>query len=1186
MAKHECRSRLPLPLNRKFFCKLLLVSGGLVCMLCSTIFGDARASQTATSKTSPEGQAANPPALEVGKSITRDFAGNEVHVYLLNTTAGQYAKVGVDQRQINIGLSVFDASGQKVLESHTFGVGDWETVTLLSENDTTYRIELRSEDGEFAKGSYEIKIKELRAAVPEDKSRIAIDRLIAEGVRLRQSSETSDWRKAIEKYQQAIVHCKAIKDSINEANAQYLISAAYAVLGEKKPALDSANESLAIIKASPEPSSSDDRWVRTRVQANALEALGNVYLSFGDKKQALEVFTESVPLREAIHDRPGLLRSVNYMGISHGYMGDGRKALEYFEKAHLIADELGDHQADASILNNMCVVTSNLGEYKKALGICHQALSTTVFTRNKLDETITLDNIATIHASMGEYQEALDIHNRSLAIYREFKVPHGEAITLNNIAWIYGSLGEYQKAIDLYNESVKIFHQQGDEYRESLALSNIGVHYGHLGDYQKELEVELKLLPVRQKLNDLEGQGATLNRIAVCYAQLGDKQKASDNYEKALTLFQGTGRHRTFLTTLDNAGELQRQIGNLPKAMSYFNDGLSMSKDSGDRKNEAQILAHIARLERDRGNLSEARTRIEEALAAVESLRVNVKSYQLRASFLASVKQYYEFDIDVLMRLHKQNPSGGFDAAALHASETGRARSLLELISEANAEIRRDVDATLLERERALHQMISDKAERQVRLVGDKQTEQKAKETAKEIEELTTEYEQVQARIRQKSPRYAALTQPVPLNLKQIQTDLVDEDTLLLEYALGEEKSYLFAVTPAALGAFELPKRADIESAAQHAYELLSARNRVIAGESPMRRDLRIQKADAEYPKAAAALSQTLLGPVASHLKKKRLLIVSEGVLQYLPFAALPEPSTAQGESVPQRSAPRDSSDAVNRLPLVFEHEVVTLPSASVLAVLRQELAGRKSSDKRIAVIADPVFTASDPRVKLAGSSTPPANADSLDARQVKRSAAESDLADLVRLRFSRQEAAQIVRFAPEGQVLEAVDFEANRATATSPELARVSILHLATHGLINNQHPELSGVVLSLVDKEGRPQNGFLRLYDIYNLKLDADLVVLSACQTALGKEIKGEGLIGLTRGFMYAGSPRVVASLWQVNDRATAELMGRFYEAVFREQLRPSAALRSAQISMWKDKRWQTPYYWAAFTLQGEWK
>ena len=293
-------------------------------------------------------------------------------------------------------------------------------------------------------------------------------------------------------------------------------------------------------------------------------------------------------------------------------------------------------------------------------------------------------------------------------------------------------------------------------------------------------------------------------------------------------------------------------------------------------------------------------------------------------------------------------------------------------------------------------------------------------------------------------------------------------------------------------------------------------------------------------------------------------MIVADGVLQYLPFSAL------------------TLSDDGH--PLIVDHEIVTLPSASVLAVLREEFEQRRPASKLLAVLADPVFSANDSRLTQGTKAAEPANHSS--ATDVQRSAIESGLGGLTRLRFSRQEAEEITRLAGDKRNLKALDFSASRSLVTKAALADYRIVHFATHGLINNQNPDLSGVVLSLVDEQGKPQNGFLRLYDIYNLKLDADLVVLSACQTALGKEIKGEGLVGLTRGFMYAGAPRVVASLWRIDDRATADIMKRFYESMLKDGMRPAAALRAAQISMSQDKRWHSPHYWAAFTLQGEWR
>ena len=279
----------------------------------------------------------------------------------------------------------------------------------------------------------------------------------------------------------------------------------------------------------------------------------------------------------------------------------------------------------------------------------------------------------------------------------------------------------------------------------------------------------------------------------------------------------------------------------------------------------------------------------------------------------------------------------------------------------------------------------------------------------------------------------------------------------------------------------------------------------------------------------------------------------------------------------------------------------MSLPSASVLAVLRRELGDRKPATKTVAVLADPVFAPDDARVKQkvaprrgSGStqkqqaqnptSSDPASTLSRALRSVRGG---DDRASLKRLLFSRDEAEAILSAVKPRQAgLEALDFRANRKMAMSDELSQYRIIHFSTHGLLDSRHPESSGLVLSLVDEGGQPQEGFLRLNEIYDLRLNADLVVLSACQTGLGKDVRGEGLIGLTRGFMYAGAPRVVASLWQVDDAATAELMKRFYRGVLHEKLPPAAALRAAQIEMFKKRQWQSPYFWAAFVLHGEWR
>jgi CHAT domain-containing protein len=324
-----------------------------------------------------------------------------------------------------------------------------------------------------------------------------------------------------------------------------------------------------------------------------------------------------------------------------------------------------------------------------------------------------------------------------------------------------------------------------------------------------------------------------------------------------------------------------------------------------------------------------------------------------------------------------------------------------------------------------------------------------------------------------------------------------------------------------------------------------------------------------------------LLAPVAKQLGTKRLVIVADGMLQYLPFSVLPTPAM---------SATEITSDLK---PLILDHEIVSLPSASVLAALRRELADRKPASKTVAVLADPVFETDDARVKLRLNSTGSAGRKNQSTspmstlgRAIRSVRGDDGSVKLQRLLFSRDEAEAILSLTSNQLSLEALDFRANRKVAMSDELTQYRIVHFSTHGLLDSRHPELSGLVLSLVDEAGRRQDGFLRLQDIYTLRLNADLVVLSACQTGLGKDVRGEGLIGLVRGFMYAGAPRVIASMWEVDDAATTELMKRFYKGVLQKKLTPAAALRAAQIEMLKKSHWQSPYYWGAFVLQGEWR
>jgi CHAT domain-containing protein/predicted negative regulator of RcsB-dependent stress response len=871
-----------------------------------------------------------------------------------------------------------------------------------------------------------------------------------------------------------------------------------------------------------------------------------------------------------------------------GTLEERRKSFEKYQEALELYRKAGDHSKEANILNNIGMAHFLFWEWQKALEKYNEALALSRATGDRREEANALNCIAAVYYGQGEMRKALDKFNEALPLSRAVGDRGREANILGHIGMVYQSLGEMRKALEKDNEALLIFRSVDDRIHGASTLNGIGEDYWLLGETQKALDKFNEALPLMRAVGNPEGEANTLDNIGMVHWSLGETQKALEKYNEALPIRQALGGHRGIANTLHKIGEVYRSLGETQKALDKFNEALAHRRAVGDRNGEAATLLGIARVEHTRGALTQAHQAIEEAIGVVESLRADIREDH-RASYFASQREYYESYIDILAERHRRNQTAGFDATAFAVSERARARSLLELLTESRADIRQGVDSSLLERERSLQQLLSAKAAAQFALLNRKHTPAQAEAFAKEIDSLTTEYEELKAQIRVRSPRYAALTQPQLLSLAEIQQQVLDPDTLLLEYSLGDEASHLFAVSQTSITWRRLPKRAEIEAVARRMRELLTA-PQPQPGDTEAKYQARVKEAEKGYWTQAAELSQMLLGPVASQLGGKRLAIVADGALQYIPFAALPAPSPGNGD---------DRNSGAEPQPLFVDHEIVNLPSASTLATLRRETAGRKPAEKSLAVLADPVFTEGDTRVRRnvgkAGAKGKIRSADSdemdIGFLQMTRSGLETGVIDgeagFGRLLSTRREAMAILDLVPERERMQALDFEARRTTALKPEIGEYRIVHFATHGMLNNIHPELSGLVLSLVDESGRPQDGFLRLQDIYNLKLQADLVALSACQTGLGKEIKGEGLIGLTRGFMYAGAPRIVASLWKVDDRATSELMKRFYQGLLGpERLSVAGALRQAQLSIWKQKQWRAPYYWAAFVLQGEWK
>lgn len=865
------------------------------------------------------------------------------------------------------------------------------------------------------------------------------------------------------------------------------------------------------------------------------------------------------------------------------------KAIAKFEEAYLLFKSIGDSKGETVCLSNIAGRYSAFGERQKALEYHLRSLESAKASGDKAIEIAAYHNLGTNFQRVGEIQKSFEAFEKGLALARATKDKRGLPAILSSLGGLYWDLGERQTALSYYEEALTENRKGGDHSNEASTISKMALVYEEAGDKTKALELYQQAYEIAQTFKIQRPIPLYLYYIGRVFADTGNKEKALEFLNQALEKCRATGSRAIEANVLARLAIVYGESGETSKALDYFKQGLEISRAVENKTGEAAVLYYKARFERDSGNLEQARTDIEESLALVESYRTKIGVPSLRASYLATIQNHYELAIDTLMRLHAKDSTRGFDRLAFEMNERARARTLLESLAESQVNIREGVPTELLQKEKALLQKLNARAEAFTNL-NPKQADTIVS-VKKELEDLRAQYERLQAEIRASSPRYAALNFPTPLGLKEIQQKVLDRDTMLVEYALGKERSYVFVATSDSLQTFTLSKRSEIETKARSVYELLTARNKRVKFETVDEKLERVEKADGEISEATKELSQMILAPVEKSLTKKRLLIIADGALQYVPFAALTVVSSKDKNSG-QRTA--DSGQF-----LIDLYEIVNLPSASTLAVLRDELKERKPAPKAVAIFADPVFDAEDERFKAVASKGKSSGISAelfAKARNNKRSDAshltramrdvegdDSGL-NLARLPFTRKEADAISALVPSSQSKATLDFSANRNSALNPEISQYRIVHFATHSFVSSAHPELSGIVLSLIDEQGKPQEGFLRTSDVYNLKLPAELVVLSGCKTGLGKEIRGEGLVGFTRGFMYAGAARVAVSLWDVNDEATSELMARFYRGMLKEKLSPSEALRQAQISMMKDKRWGAPYYWASFVLQGE--
>jgi CHAT domain-containing protein/tetratricopeptide (TPR) repeat protein len=972
----------------------------------------------------------------------------------------------------------------------------------------------------------------------EDRKRLAAAAIV-EGKQFESQGNADDLRKALDRYEKAHALLLSLNDRPGTATALGHIGTVHHLLGERQKALDAFQQQLQLWRAERE---------RPREIAEALHNIGTVYSSMGMAAKAIEFYEEALPLRRTAGDRAGLATTLDNLGLAHLYAGEMQKASDYSNQALTLFRELNDRKGLANALNNIGGINLTLGDFRKALEYFGQALELRRALGHRPEESIALNNIGRVHDLLGEAQKALDYHRQALQIRRELGDRLMEAASLNNIGLVYDWLGAKDKALDHYKQALELFRAANDRNLEATALNNIGGFYlNTLKDSKPALDYYTRSLEIRRMLGQPIDLAIMLDNIGHLHNSSGDPRKALEYHDQALKIRQKSGHRLGEAASLSNMGAAHYALGELSTAFDYYNQALKLFRSLGHRSREAVALYGLAMIERDRGNLDESLLLMEASLKIVEWLRSGVASQPLRASYLAQKQNYYEFHIDLLMRLHQREPAKAHDLAAFQASERARARSLLELLEEARIDVEQGISPELKQRERVAHLRIARIQSQLIQAYSQALPDRsRTAVLEEELKQADAEREQLRAEIRQRHPPYAELQYPAAPELKDVQS-LLGDQTVLLEYALGQQTSFLFAVTRKDFLVVPLPPASALGAEVEALRAVITSR--------PQRSDFEKQI------KHSRKLFRDLLEPAGKLLVgKQKLIIVSSGILHYLPFEVL----LTKGEDKALATM------TAARLPyLLRDYAISYVPSAAVLASLRNRPAKSTVGNSFLA-FADPVYgdlTESPPGL------TQPNVSDAFGDQRPWR---------LGRLIETRREVEQISALFPKDQVSLLLREQASEENAkTAGRFNQFRFVHFATHGLLNEENPSHSGLILNLESKQS--EDGLLQAYEIFNLKLNADLVVLSGCETGLGRDVKGEGLVGLSHAFFYAGTPSLVVSLWKVQDRSTADLMVNLYREIGRTQTK-AEALRQAKLRLIQQGRYADPHYWAPFVLTGD--
>lgn len=830
----------------------------------------------------------------------------------------------------------------------------------------------------------------------------------------------------------------------------------------------------------------------------------------------------------------------------------GRRALDLYRRS-------GDTYWQGIVLGNLAYAYRQLGRTRRALRLAHQSLAIARRIHDAFGVDFNLEAIGDVHLARGQFARAFVYYRRAIESLRTQPYPQEAAAVWRGLGELFADVNQPKEAREALTKALRLADGAQDSADALKVLADLGEVSLRLGDVRAALMDDQQGVARALTLHLPRDASFLMIGLGKDYAALGERPEALASFRRAIALARDISQSDSEAAAWQGVGDLQARAGRLSEARVAYRRALALWSRQLYRGGMAQALASLARLDQRRGAIDAARARIDKALALIESTRATLADGALRTAYFASQHAYFALGVSILMDLAARLPGHGYARQGLQLSERARARTLLDALHRAGRFPRALVPPDLaraLRRNRAQLDAAFD--DWQDLLQDRRATAARFAALRKRIEALQRSGDALEALARARNGRYAALADAHPASVPQMQRQLLGQHAAILEYWIGATHGYAWLIRSTTIQTLRLPGAKTLAPQVAALRRAITARALTVPGESLQQRMARIRAADTQVKRLSARLGAQILPDARALEGIRTLYVVADGPLYGVPFAAL---------------RPGASHTA-----LVARTAVLEEPSVSVLLSLMRAPATRAPRRTAIAVFADPVYTRTDPRLAAVARADRPTRASGTTLRW----APEDRFVNLPRLPGSRTEALAIAKLS-DGDAVVRMGFAATVRAVRATLWKHFAIAHFAVHTLLDPEQPALSGLVLTLFHRNGRPEQGVLWLRDIYSLDIPVDLVVLSSCHTLGGQDVPGEGLVGLYRAFLMAGARAVLGSLWSVQDRPTARLMGVFYANLLRRHLPPAQALRAAQRVFEHSRRYAAPYYWAGFSIEG---